>query len=277
MSFLTRASLRIVHVEDRDDFSRYLQTALSKAGFTQPIVHFDCGYKALEYFWTIPATAAPHLVLLDLKIDDFGGLEIIEWLRTNYFDPEVSIFVLTASEDTLDIRSAFQSRASRYLLKTAPIDELIEALDQLIAKNNRGRLKELNDLPESLRELALMGEFSEEMVVLVDVEGRVKWVNESFIKTCGYTLNELRGQKPGDLLQGPDSEPAAVQALYDAVQSRNPCECTLINYRKDGTPYQVAISMGPVLSHGNLDGFIALERALHDPPAAASTQEAAAL
>jgi len=100
----------------------------------------------------------------------------------------------------------------------------------------------------------------EEMLVLTDGEGRVEWVNEAFSRMCGYTLEELRGQRPGRLLQGAKSDPAAVALLRDAVNSFQACDCRIVNYRKDGTPYQVLISLRPVFVGGRLDGFFAVER-----------------
>ncbi len=115
---------------------------------------------------------------------------------------------------------------------------------------------------EIFAELALMGEHAEDMVVLTDAEGHVEWVNDAFVRTCGYTREELRGQKPGPLLQGPASDRAAIELLHAAFHSARPCECRIINYKKDGTPYPVFISVGPVYSGGRLEGFLAVERDL---------------
>ena len=111
-------------------------------------------------------------------------------------------------------------------------------------------------------ELALMGKHTDEMVVLTDAKGRVKWVNTAFTRTCGYTLRELRGKKPGAILQGPESNREAVALLHQAVHSARPCECRMINYKKDGSTYPVHISLGPVFDEGKLGGFLAVEKDL---------------
>ncbi len=119
------------------------------------------------------------------------------------------------------------------------------------------------ELPETLSELARMAEETGDSVVLADPEGLICWMNEPFLAMCGYSREELLGQKPGRLLQGPGSDPAVVGLLHEAMQKREPCECFLLNYRKDGRAYPVQLSIGPVHDdHGRLAGFLAVERDL---------------
>jgi two-component system, NtrC family, sensor kinase len=84
------------------------------------------------------------------------------------------------------------------------------------------------------------------------------------VRVCGYALEEMRGKKPGQVLQGPESDPVAIKQLHDAVHSVGPCECQIINYKKDGTPYPVYISLGPIFSDGKLEGFLSLEQDLSE-------------
>lgn len=98
-------------------------------------------------------------------------------------------------------------------------------------------------------------------VVITDPQGRVEWVNEPFTALCGYTPAELKGRKPGDLLQGPATDPEAVSALRRAVRLARPLSVELINYHKNGEPYSVWISLNPLRDHaGGLVGFMAIER-----------------
>ena len=110
-----------------------------------------------------------------------------------------------------------------------------------------------------------MGVNAPKLVVLTDAEGCIEWVNESFIRTCGYSFDEVRGQKPGKLLQGPATDRETVQDLRSAIAAATHTECSLINYRKDGSPYTVHIMLSPLAEDGKLVGFLVWRKTLASP------------
>jgi PAS domain S-box-containing protein len=126
------------------------------------------------------------------------------------------------------------------------------------------------------RHLAILGMSAAKLIILTDEEGRIEWVNESFVRTCGYTLEEVQGRKPGSLLQGPASDAGTIQLLKHAVAERHECECRMVNYRKDGSPYNVQIMMSPLYEGGNLVGFLAVEDELGSPHDAPESRQVAA-
>ncbi len=106
-----------------------------------------------------------------------------------------------------------------------------------------------------------------EAVVVTGPDLLVHWVNPAFTGMCGYSLDELRGKKPGALLQGRDTDPEALGRIRAALRERRACRETLVNYHKDGSPYRVDLRIAPVLDD---DGaplwFVAKERKLADVP-----------
>ncbi|MBX3737534.1 MAG: PAS domain-containing protein [Candidatus Didemnitutus sp.] len=102
-----------------------------------------------------------------------------------------------------------------------------------------------------------------EAFVVTDPAGRVEWVNDAFTALCGYTLDELRGRKPGALLQGAETDRAAVGRLRGAQRAGVGCNVELVNYHKDGSRYRVAVRMSPFLDEaGTPRWFVARERKL---------------
>ena len=100
-------------------------------------------------------------------------------------------------------------------------------------------------------------------IVVTDPTGAIEWVNTSFSKLCGYTLSELKGHKPGHLLQGPATDPTAVQRIRNALHARRPCREALVNYHKDGTLYCTDVAITPILDDaGEALWFVAKERQL---------------
>lgn len=79
-----------------------------------------------------------------------------------------------------------------------------------------------------------------------DAEGYITWVDEAFEQICGFTLDEVRGQKPGTVLQGAASDAKAVARIRDHIHQGHPVQEHLINYTKEGRPYKADVLIQPV-------------------------------
>ncbi len=101
----------------------------------------------------------------------------------------------------------------------------------------------------------------DEGFVMTDANGLVQWVNSEFTSMCGYKLEELKGRKPGHVLQGPDTDPATVEKMRTAFRQRRSVHVEMLNYHKNGNPYWVSITMSPVVDEfGDPRCFVAIER-----------------
>jgi PAS domain S-box-containing protein len=84
-------------------------------------------------------------------------------------------------------------------------------------------------------------------VVVTDAQGRTVFVNAAFTLNTGYTLADMAGRSPGSVLQGADTDPAAVHVLREAVRSGVGCMgVEIVNHRKDGSPFAVRLDIEPV-------------------------------
>lgn len=80
--------------------------------------------------------------------------------------------------------------------------------------------------------------------------------NRSFEQLTGYAEEDLIGRNCR-LLAGPDTESAASAALGRAVATATPAVVELINYRKDGSKFRIAVMIAPVFDHnGRLVYFV---------------------
>ncbi|MGE3315025.1 MAG: PAS domain S-box protein [Planctomycetaceae bacterium] len=73
----------------------------------------------------------------------------------------------------------------------------------------------------------------------------VIFCSPSFQKMTGYSCEEILGRNCR-FLQGPLTDPQAVQALHNAVRNERPCTVEILNYRKDGTTFWNEVSISPV-------------------------------
>lgn len=75
------------------------------------------------------------LVLLDIKLPDKSGLDVLKEIKSKY--PSLSVVVVTGFgyEDEL-VNKALQLGASGYVSKGVPVRELVEVVNNVIAKAN---------------------------------------------------------------------------------------------------------------------------------------------
>jgi diguanylate cyclase (GGDEF)-like protein/PAS domain S-box-containing protein len=98
-------------------------------------------------------------------------------------------------------------------------------------------------------------------VLYTDVNQRIVWCNEGFSRLSGYRLDELRGKKPSEILQGPETSQKTIQKLKRQIDKEWPFEADILNYNKSGKAYWVHIYGVPLRSStGDIYGYIAIQR-----------------
>ena len=122
-------------------------------------------------------------------------------------------------------------------------------------------------------ELSLLGscmEYLNDMVVVTDTASLdepgpiIIYVNQAFVTKTGYARDEVIGRSPR-LLQGPETDRAQLDVLRQAMQAWQPVSVELRNYRKDGTPFWVEISLAPIADGtGLFKHWIAIQRDIDD-------------
>lgn len=118
----------------------------------------------------------------------------------------------------------------------------------------------LREREEEARRLAMVAARTDNAVILTDTARRVEWVNEGFTRLTGYTLDEVRGRVPGHVLQGPETDPGALQLMRDRLAAGQGFRCEVQNRRKDGQPYWVSIEVQPIFDRsGSPAGYMAIE------------------
>ena len=76
----------------------------------------------------------PDVILLDLRMPDNSGLDILSKIRENNID--IPVTILTTSNEEQDLREALKRGAQGYLLKDMEPDELVGALRDIVKGKN---------------------------------------------------------------------------------------------------------------------------------------------
>ena len=179
-------------------------------------------------------------------------------------------FLAAETAVLIDLRRE-QSDQSRLLL-TARLQEQTAQLQETVSLRTR-ELREANThlrtVAEANARLALVAHHATNGVVITDALGRIEWVNAAFQRLSGYSLAELKGRKPGHVLQGPDTDPAAVAVLRDAERTGTACHAEILSYAKDRRPYWQEIDVQPVNdAEGRLINFISIQTDISEARAA---------
>jgi DNA-binding response OmpR family regulator len=125
------AKNKILVVEDDENDVFFLQNAIKAAGIQIPVHVARDGRQALDYLGGVAACAdreqfpLPSLILLDLKLPQLMGLDVLRWIRAR---PELSmpVIILSASKNEADIEAAYRLGANAYLVKPNAVGRLLE-------------------------------------------------------------------------------------------------------------------------------------------------------
>jgi methyl-accepting chemotaxis protein len=113
---------------------------------------------------------------------------------------------------------------------------------------------------EMSRMLSLVANETDNAVIISDAEGFVEYVNKGFERLTGYSLRDVKGKKPGHVLQGKETNPETVEKIRTHLRERTAFYDEIMNYTKEGKPYWTSLSINPVFNKDNvLVNFIAVQ------------------
>jgi two-component system nitrate/nitrite response regulator NarL len=131
--------MRVLIIDDHALFRVGLQGLLEQRG----IEVADAVASGIEGIQCV-SELKPDIVLLDLRMPDMGGLEVLQKLKEK--EPSIPVVMLTTSNEEADLIKSLRSGAQGYLLKDMEPDELVSALRDI--KNGRNVVAQ--DLTDAL-------------------------------------------------------------------------------------------------------------------------------
>ena len=118
---------------------------------------------------------------------------------------------------------------------------------------------------EYLRSLLLEDE-ADGSVIICDPsqpDTPIIYASDAFLAQTGYEREEALGRNCR-FLQGPDTNPAAVEAIRMGVAARTRFTIDLLNYRKDGAPYRSRLRIRPVFDQEGALAYLVGTQSLVD-------------
>ena len=118
--------MKVLIVDDHALFRVGLQGLLERRGIEIAAVAGE-GEEGVR----LASELRPEVILLDLRMPETGGLEVLR--RINEQELEIPVVMLTTSSDEDDLAESLRNGARGYLLKDMEPDELVVALQEIVA------------------------------------------------------------------------------------------------------------------------------------------------
>lgn len=116
---------RVLIVDDHPIVRAGLEQALLKANFTICAMAASKNEAVAQI-----ARTNPNLILLDLNLPDGSGFEVANWARG--LSDQIGIVILTLNDAPELLLAALAAQVSGFVLKSAPISEVIATLERAL-------------------------------------------------------------------------------------------------------------------------------------------------
>ncbi|MCC6578822.1 MAG: PAS domain S-box protein [Phycisphaeraceae bacterium] len=107
--------------------------------------------------------------------------------------------------------------------------------------------------------LALVAQNIPNAVVILDHHGRIVWVNASFERMTGYSLDDVRDRKPASVLHVPMTEPGGVRQFLTFMRKRRTIQMETVGYTRGGDELSLYVELHPLPEEqGQPGGFLGI-------------------
>lgn len=111
------------------------------------------------------------------------------------------------------------------------------------------------NMPVTTNEYLLQDD--ESILSTTDLQGRITYINQDFIRASGFTEDELIGS-PHNLVRHPDMPPEAFADMWATLKDGLPWTGMVKNRRKNGDFYWVLANATPMRQNGNVVGYMSV-------------------
>jgi two-component system, cell cycle sensor histidine kinase and response regulator CckA len=238
--------LNLFVVEDDDDFAYLIRKSLERFGHRVTLCR-----TAADALIVLSHTQF-HLVLLDQKLPDMSGLELLQTLNREGISTPV--LMVTGYGDEHLATQVLRAGALDYIVKDKALTFLTDMPKRVQESVTRHRLQQTNRLLVEALESARDG------VMITDLQGSILHVNTALEQMFGYDRQEMLGQTPRLFKSGVHSK-EYFQEFWATLLGRSSWQGELVNQRKDGSLTETSLTVSPLMdAAGQLTHFVGIYR-----------------
>jgi PAS domain S-box-containing protein len=256
MASTATSSIDVLVVDDDSQLLRTLADILNLRGYRPLTASSGSEGLAIASQATPPAVA-----LIDLKLPDMDGLELVSRLREISALTETVILTGNASVDTA-VR-ALREQSTDYLLKPVAPDQLLGVLSRASERWRRRIVEETLRQTEERAHLLL--ENISDVVSVLTATGEVTYVSASIERQLGYLRDEILNSNRLDLVHPDDVH--GLLALMNGSDSLEPGETGALELRvrhRDGSWRTMACQVTNLCDRQAIGGYLVSARDVTD-------------
>jgi CheY-like chemotaxis protein len=127
----------ILLVDDNPHDVVLIRLAFRKVGIIDTIQLVKDGAEAVRYikgdgnYSDRLQFPAPTLVLLDLKMPQTSGFDVLHWIKSQPELAKITVVVMSGSKNDADIERAYALGANAYLIKPTKFEDLVKMMENL--------------------------------------------------------------------------------------------------------------------------------------------------
>ncbi len=139
------------------------------------------------------------------------------------------------------------------------VSNVYEVDSTRVIQCNIRNITERKAAEDKVRQLSLAVEQSPESIVITDLDANIEYVNETFVRTTGYSREEVIGKNPR-ILQSGKTPRASYEALWQELTNGRTARLEMVNRRKDGSEYTELASITPIRqADGSIRHYLAIK------------------
>ena len=119
--------IRVLSIDDHPLVREGVATIVNGQADMSLVGTASTGKEGIEAFRALN----PDVTLMDLRLPDLGGLDVMIAIRSEF--PDARVIVLTTLEGDMDVQRALKAGARGYLLKSMPSRQMVDTIRQVHA------------------------------------------------------------------------------------------------------------------------------------------------
>lgn len=205
---MTKPAIRVLIADDHPIVRNGLVLLIRYETDIETVAEASTGVEAVELF----RQYLPDVTLMDLRMPGITGVEAIAAIRREFLD--ANIILLTTYDGDEDIYRGLEAGAKGYLLKDAPLDQVLDAIRRVHAGQNYVPPEVGAKLAARLNRPQLSDREREVLILMAEGKCNQEIATELFISegTVKYHITNILSK-----LQVSDRTQAALVALKRGI------------------------------------------------------------